>query len=179
MDGQFLSAYNEVILDNFTAVLKQNFMFQTQLKFVEDQKQKLVEAEEKIAKLQDIGKKNEALMNEVDDLKGQLNSKDALIKSATNSDVERHRLQTAVNTQTKEIANLKESVGSLQKEIDSQKDYITQLEEMLPNSKKKKLGIAIVEEEKPVLEVKEEKQKPTPEIENVNILQFESSGGTF
>jgi hypothetical protein len=80
MDGQFLSAYNEVILDNFTAVLKQNFMFQTQLKFVEDQKQKLVEAEEKIAKLQDIGKKNEALMNEVDDLKGQLNSKDALIQ---------------------------------------------------------------------------------------------------
>ena len=176
MDGQFLSAYNEVILDNFTAVLKQNFMFQTQLKFVEDQKQKLVEAEEKIAKLQDIGKKNESLMNELDDLKGQLNSKDALIKSATNSDVERHRLQTAVNTQTKEIASLKDSINTLQKEFDGQKEYITQLEEMLPNSKKKKLGIAIVEEVKPVTEEKIEK---TTEIENVNLLKFESSGGTF
>ena len=177
MDGQFLSTYNDVIMENFTAVLKQNFMFQTQLKFVEDQKQKLVEAEEKIAKLQDIGKKNESLMNELDDLKGQLNSKDALIKSATNSDVERHRLQTAVNTQTKEIASLKDSINTLQKESDGQKEYITQLEDMLPNSKKKKLGIAIVEEEKPVVEI--EKEKPTPEIENVNLLKFESSGGTF
>jgi hypothetical protein len=49
---------------------------------------------------------------------------------------------------------------------------------MLPNSKKKKLGIAIVEEEKPVTEEKKV-SKPEPEIENVNILKFESSGGTF
>ena len=63
------------------------------------------------------------------------------------------------------------------KEFESQKEYIKQLEDMLPNSKKKKLGIAIVEEEKPVVEI--EKEKPTPEIENVNLLKFESSGGTF
>ena len=114
--------------------------------------------------------------SDLNELKSQINSKDALIRSATNTDVERHRLQTAVNGQTKEISELKTRIEKFEKEADEQKEYITQLEEMLPNSKKKKLGIAIVEEVKPVTEEKIEK---TTEIENVNLLKFESSGGTF
>ena len=35
-DANFINAYNEVVLENFTAVLKQNFMFQTQIKFLEE-----------------------------------------------------------------------------------------------------------------------------------------------
>ena len=75
MDGQFLSTYNEVIMENFTAVLKQNFLFQTQLKFVDDQKKKLEEAEALVSKLQGIGKENESLKNELKDRKStRLNS---------------------------------------------------------------------------------------------------------
>jgi peptidoglycan hydrolase CwlO-like protein len=60
----------------------------------------------------------------------------------------------------KEIDSLKTSIEELQKEQKDQQNYIAQLEEMLPNSKKKKLGITVVEEpttpevkkEEPVLE---------------------------
>jgi hypothetical protein len=48
---------------------------------------------------------------------------------------------------------------------------------MLPNSKKKKLGIEIPEEETPVkVEVKKEETAP---IINATPLTFESAGGTF
>jgi hypothetical protein len=64
----------------------------------------------------------------------------------------------------------------MEKEIDSQKAYTTQLEEMLPNSKKKKLGIDIPEEETPKVEVKKEE---TAQINNVTPLKIESTGGSF
>jgi hypothetical protein len=38
MDVEFLNSYTEVVLENFDAVLKQNLMFQTQLKIVEKRK---------------------------------------------------------------------------------------------------------------------------------------------
>ena len=47
---------------------------------------------------------------------------------------------------------------------------------MLPNSKKKKLGIEIPEEETPKVEVKKEE---TAVISNVTPLKVESAGGTF
>ncbi len=51
MDGKFLDVYNEVVLENFYAVLKQNFMFQTQLKFAEENTKKVGELEKKLATL--------------------------------------------------------------------------------------------------------------------------------
>ena len=36
-DNIFLSRYNQVVLDNLTSVLKQNFIFQTQIQFFEEQ----------------------------------------------------------------------------------------------------------------------------------------------
>ena len=47
---------------------------------------------------------------------------------------------------------------------------------MLPNSKKKKLGIEIPEEDTPKVEVKKEQTAP---IINATSLTFESAGGTF
>jgi len=64
----------------------------------------------------------------------------------------------------------------MEKEIDSHKKYNLQLEEMLPNSKKKKLGIEIPEEETPKIEAKKEE---TAVISNVTPLKVESAGGTF
>ena len=46
---------------------------------------------------------------------------------------------------------------------------------MLPNSKKKKLGIEISEEDTPKVEVKKEQTV----FNNVTPLTFESAGGTF
>ena len=46
-DVDFINAYNEVILENFNAVLKQNFMFQTQIKFLQEQVNELDSLKEK------------------------------------------------------------------------------------------------------------------------------------
>ena len=196
MDGKFLSTYNEVILDNFDAVLKQNFIFQTQIKILEEQIKEKSELETKLASLSSENNNTIELRAEIDGLKAELDNKNLAIQNLNNTDSERHRFQTAVNNQMKEIEGLKSQVGSLQNGNDSevqlvksQKDseikllkdkekeqlnYIAQLEEMLPNSKKKKLGIEIPEEQKPTIE-----ESKTPAKEEINILKFASNGGTF
>ena len=196
MDGKFLSTYNEVILDNFNAVLKQNFLFQTQIKILEEQIKEKSELETKLASLSSEKNNIVELRAEIDGLKTELNSKNLAIQNLNNTDSERHRLQSAVNNQMKEIEGLKSQVDSLQNGKDSevqlvknqkdseikllkdkekeQLDYIAQLEEMLPNSKKKKLGIEIPEEQKPTIE-----ESKTPAKEEDTILKFASNGGTF
>lgn len=174
MDGKFLDVYNEVVLENFYAVLKQNFMFQTQLKFAEEQSKKVGELEKKLADLSSENLDANILRDEISSLKDTITQKDAIIQSSSNTDNERHRLQTAVNNQMKEIEGLKKTIDELQKKQKDQQEYVTQLEEMLPNSKKKKLGIEIPEEPKPIKE-----EPKTLEKEEDNILKFASTGGTF
>jgi chromosome segregation ATPase len=186
-DVNFINAYNEVILDNLTAIMKQNFMFQTQMKFLEERVSKLTEMEQKLASVEtDKGNKQEEysrllsekdnLANEVSALKHEIDNKNSIIQNNVTSDNDKHRLQTAVNQQAGEIEKLSNRIESMEKEIDSHKKYTTQLEEMLPNSKKKKLGIEVPEEETPKVEVKKEQTAP---INNAIPLTFESAGGTF
>jgi hypothetical protein len=186
MDGKFLDVYNEVILDNFNAVLKQNFMFQTQLKFAEEKAKEVGELEKKLAVLTSENSDANILREEIKTLKETVSQKDAIIQSSSNTDNERHRLQTAVNNQMKEIEGLKKQIEefknaqvreieNLKKENDEHKNYIGQLEEMLPNSKKKKLGIELPEEQKAIIQ---EPKKPVIKEED-NILKFASTGGTF
>jgi chromosome segregation ATPase len=192
MDAKFLNTYNEVILDNFNAVLKQNFLFQTQIKVLEEQVKEKSELETKLASLSSENNDISELRAEIDGLKTELDNKNLAIQNLNNTDNERHRLQTAVNNQMKEIEGLKSQVGSLQNGKDSevqsvknQKDseiqllkdkekeqlnYIAQLEEMLPNSKKKKLGIELPTTEK---------ELTIPAKDEMNVLKFASNGGTF
>jgi chromosome segregation ATPase len=185
-DANFINAYNEVILDNLNAIMKQNFMFQTQIKFLEERVSKIPEMEQKLANVETdktnkqeeysrlMGEKNN-LANEVGSLKNELEVKNRIIQNNVTSDNDKHRLQTAVNQQSGEIEKLKNRIESMEKEIDSHKKYNLQLEEMLPNSKKKKLGIEISEEDTPKAEVKKEQTVSN----NVTPLTFESAGGTF
>lgn len=174
MDGKFLSVYNEVVLDNFNAVLKQNFMFQTQLKFSEEKAKEVGELEKKLATLVLENSDANILRDEINSLKNTITQKEAIIQSSCNTDNERHRLQTAANNQMKEIEGLKKTIDDLKKQQKDQQEYVTQLEEMLPNSKKKKLGIELPEEPKPIKE-----EFKTLEKEEDNILKFASTGGTF
>ena len=175
MDGKFLDVYNEVILENFNAVLKQNFMFQTQLKFAEEKAKEVGELEKKLAVLTSENSDANILREEIKTLKDIISQKEAIIQSSANTDNERHRLQTAVNTQMKEIEGLKKTIDDLQQKQKDQQTQVTQLEEMLPSSKKKKLGIELPEEPKPI---KEESKKPGIK-EDDNILKFTSTGGSF
>ena len=120
MDAKFLNTYNEVILDNFNAVLKQNFLFQTQIKVLEEQVKEKSELETKLASLSSENNDIVELRDEIDGLKDELNNKNLAIQNLNNTDSERHRLQTAVNNQMKEIEGLKSQVGSLQNGKDSE-----------------------------------------------------------
>jgi len=214
-DANFINTYNEVILENLNAIMKQNFMFQTQIKFFEQRVNELPEMEKKLADFEkkksteleqlqnsagnfekklsetsnDFEKKladkqndynrlmdqKNSLAGEVLSLKEEMDKKNLIIQNNVTSDNDKHRLQTAVNQQSGEIEKLKNRIESMEKEIDSHKKYNLQLEEMLPNSKKKKLGIEISEEDTPKAEVKKEQTVSN----NVTPLTFESAGGTF
>jgi chromosome segregation ATPase len=226
-DANFINTYNEVILENLNAIMKQNFMFQTQIKFFEQRVNEFPEMEKKLAdfekdksvelkqyqsstdkfekklaetssdfekklaetsndferKLADKQNEYNRLMDqknnlagEVLSLKNEVEDKSRIIQNNVTSDNDNHRLQTAVNQQSGDIEKLKNKIESMEKEIDSHKKYNLQLEEMLPNSKKKKLGIEILEEDTPKVEVKKEQTAP---IINATSLTFESAGGTF
>lgn len=178
-DANFLSAYNEVVLENLNAILKQNFMFQTQLKILEERVGLIPKLEEQVTlyekQLADKQKDISNLQNEVSSVKTELeytkndlNNKDQIIQSTVQSDGDKHRLQTALNSQAKKIEDLMLRIGSIDEVISKKDEYIKQLEDMLPNSKRKKLG----------LEVEEPKLKEEI-VDNVAPLKVESSGGTF
>lgn len=188
MDTKFLSYFNEVAQENFVAVVKQNLVFQAQIKLLDEEVKKIPGLLETIEGLEETKKEVQGLIEEVSDLKNQVQHKDTIIKNNSNSDADKHRIQTALNNQAQEIQTLTnrlaeaekandKKVAKLKEEVAEQKEYIAQLEEMLPNSKKKKLGIAV---EVPVITeiVKEEKVEETPKIDDVK-LKIQSSGGTF
>jgi hypothetical protein len=183
VDAKFLAFFNEVAQDNFVAVAKQNLLFQAQIRTLEEQIKVIPELQHKIEDLEVTKSEVKVLLQENNDLKNQLNQKNAVIENSSKFDTDRHRLQTAVNTQSKEIAGLKQNIdnlnsehqktiSTLNSEIEKEKDYIKQLEEMLPNSKRKKLGLPAVEEKK--------KEEDTEEVQNdEKKLEIVTSGGTF
>ena len=176
-DANFINAYNEVVLENFVAVLKQNFMFQTQIKFLEERVSLIPELEEKGKLFDSVVSDKQELENKIVSLKSDIENKDTTIINLNNTDADKHRLQTALNQQAQQIDKLKEKISKFEDEQEEQKEYIKQLEEMLPNSKKKKLGIPIEEIATPVVK-EEEKKEDTPKIDDVK-LKIQSSGGTF
>ena len=177
-DANFINAYNEVVLENFTAVLKQNFMFQTQIKFLEERVNTIPALEEK-GKLYDsvVNEKSE-LQNKISSLTSENENKDNIIRNTTNSDADKHRLQTALNEQAKELERLSNKVTNVEKDIADKNYYIKQLEDMLPNSKRKKLGLEIIESIKEEVEEVKSTEKVSVKENNV-VLKVESAGGTF
>jgi hypothetical protein len=177
-DANFINAYNEVILDNLTAIMKQNFMFQTQMKFLEERVSTIPALEEK-GKLYDfvVNEKSE-LQNKISSLNSEVENKDNIIKNSNNSDADKHRLQTALNEQAKELERLSNKVTNVEKDIADKNYYIKQLEDMLPNSKRKKLGLEIIESIKEEVEEVKSTEKIVSKENNV-VLKVESAGGTF
>jgi len=177
-DANFINAYNEVVLENFTAVLKQNFMFQTQIKFLEERVNTIPALEEKGNSYDSVVREKIELQNKISSLTSENENKDNIIRNTTNSDVDKHRLQTALNEQAKELERLSNKVTDVENDIADKKYYIKQLEDMLPNSKRKKLGLEVIESIKEEVEEVKSTEKVSVKEDNV-ILKVESAGGTF
>jgi hypothetical protein len=170
-DVKFLQYYNEVAQENFVVVVKQNILFQAQIKALSEEIKKIPEYEKALEDFEMLKSSNEKLREENVSLLNQLNSKVSLIESAGKSDAERFRLQTAVNTGMREVATLKNAAIDMQNKLNEQAEYIAKLEDMLPKTAKKKLGLFTKEE---VTEGNAEES--TVDNESETTL---SSGGSF
>jgi hypothetical protein len=177
-DANFINAYNEVILDNLTAIMKQNFMFQTQMKFLEERVSTIPALEEKGKLYDSVVNEKLELQNKISSLTSENENKDNIIKNSNNSDADKHRLQTALNEQAKELERLSNKVTNVENVIADKNYYIKQLEDMLPNSKRKKLGLEIIESIKEEVEEVKSTEKVSVKENNV-VLKVESAGGTF
>jgi chromosome segregation ATPase len=157
MSVEFSNAYQEILLDNLVSIIKQNFVFQTQLKLLENiGKQK----EELTKKYEELNANYEKLKNDTKQLDFYKN------KAEQNSSVheEKNRIQIALNEEMKKNSSLKTELQNSLKEKEDLKQKIIetekivdQLKELVPSTKLKKLNL-----DKPVLEIKDE----TPKIKN-------------
>lgn len=177
-DANFINVYNDVVLENFTAVLKQNFMFQTQIKFFEERVKEIPALQEKGNSYDSVVREKNELQNKIVSLTSEVENKDTIIKNTSNSDADKHRLQTALNEQAKELERLSNKVSDIENDIADKNYYIKQLEDMLPNSKRKKLGLEVIETAKEEVEEVKSTEKVSVKENNV-VLKVESAGGTF
>ena len=83
-----------------------------------------------------------------------------------------------MNEQAKELERLSNKVTDVENDIADKNYYIKQLEDMLPNSKRKKLGLEPIETPKEEVEEVKTTEKAPAKNDNV-LLKVESAGGTF
>lgn len=134
MSVEFSNAYQEILLDNLVAIIKQNFVFQTQLKLAEDTGKAKIEIEQKY---------NE-LVKTFEELK------EFKMKAEVNASAheEKSRLQGALNDAMKKNTSLQKDLENKKEEITNLKEYIEKLENIATPSKLKKLNPEKVEEKK-------------------------------
>ncbi len=175
-DVKFLTHYNETVIENFISVVKQNLLFQAQIRGLEEHLKIIPELQKSADQFEELKLEIVKLKDDNVNLTNQLESKKAIVENADKLDTDRFRLQTAVNTQMREIVGYKETIENLQNQLKKETEYTKQLEEMLPKTAKKKLGIEIVEQV-----TKEEvlKTESLPLNNTEKNIKVESSGGTF
>lgn len=126
MNVEFSNAYQEILLDNLVSIIKQNFVFQTQLKIAEDTGKAKVEIEQKY---------NE-LVKTFEELK------EFKMRAEVNATAheEKSRLQGALNDAMKKNTALQQDLENKKTEITNLKEYIEKLENIATPSKLKKLN---------------------------------------
>lgn len=145
MNVDFSNAYQEILFDNLISVIKQNFIFQTQIKLAEDKgKQK-----------EEIEAKYNELINKFNSVQGDLQQIESYKSKASQNlgaHEEKTRIQQALNDTMKKYSGLEKEIQNKQKEINDLKEYIAKLEEIAPNSKLKKINPSAVKpvEVKPI-----------------------------
>jgi len=126
MSVEFSNAYQEILLDNLVAIIKQNFIFQTQLKLAEDSGKATAEIQ---AKYNELIQAYEA----VKDLKTKVD-----VNASAHED--KSRLQSALNDSMKHTTTLQKQLEEKNTEIASLNEYIEKLETIATPSKLKKLN---------------------------------------
>ena len=109
MDIDFLNSYTEVLTENFDAVLKQNLMFQTQLKIVQKQKEEKEQLQNNLNEtMMEIERLNQIVSQQQSDLSKAETLKLKFLKSQKNVNQKSQKnLKSQKNVKQKFLKNLK------------------------------------------------------------------------
>ena len=138
MSVEFSNTYQEILLDNLVSIIKQNFIFQTQLKLAEGGNKDKAELQEKY----------DTLFLQYESLKSQTPELEALkLRVDTNAGAheEKSRIQSALNDEMRKSVELKgqlevksSELAKQHQEIVDLKNQILKLESSIPTPKLKK-----------------------------------------
>ena len=138
MSVEFSNTYQEILLDNLVSIIKQNFIFQTQLKLAENGNKDKSELQEKY----------DTLFSQYESLKSQTPELEALrLRVDTNAGAheEKSRIQSALNDEMRKSVELNRQLEAKSSELARQhqeivdlKNQILKLESLIPVSKTKK-----------------------------------------
>jgi hypothetical protein len=169
MSVEFSNTYQEILLDNFNSVIKQNLMFQTQLKIAEEA-QKNNKSDEKINLLNgeyDVLKSDyDIALKKISDLEVRANVGQSLHDEKT-------RIQAALNDELRKSSILNEKILEQSKTIDEQTLKINEQSKTIENTiKELEKSNAEIEDLKSTLEKKEsmptEIQTILPKVKKTN-----------
>jgi hypothetical protein len=169
MSVEFSNTYQEILLDNFNSVIKQNLMFQTQLKMAEEA-QKNNKSDEKINLLNgeyDVLKSDyDIALKKISDLEVRANVGQSLHDEKT-------RVQAALNEELKKTASLNTKILEQTKIIDEQTLKINEQSKTIEDTiKQLEKSNTEIEDLKSTLEKKEsmptEIQTILPKVKKIN-----------
>lgn len=124
MSVEFSNAYQEILLDNFNSVIKQNMLFQTQLR-ISEEAQKNNKSDDKINLLNDD---NIALQTKCDNLLKTISELEIRANVGQSLHDEKTRIQAALNEELRKSAGLNEQIVQQSKTIE---DITKQLNDSL------------------------------------------------
>ena len=127
MSVEFSNTYQEILFDNLISIIKQNFIFQTQLKIAEESGKATAEIQTKYNEL----------------LQAHEILKDLKMKVDNNASAheDKSRLQGALNDAMKQNTALEKELKEKNMEIASLKEYTEKLENIATPSKLKKIKL--------------------------------------
>ena len=175
MSVEFSNAYQEILLDNFNSVIKQNMMFQTQLKMAEEA-QKNNKSDDRLNLLN--GEYN-GLKAEYDVALKKISELEVRANVGQSLHDEKTRVQAALNEELRKSTGLNEQLVQQSKTIGEQSKTIEDITKQLNDSLKE------LEDLKSTLEKKEpmptEIQNILPKVKKTNskVVDKLSDGSSF
>ena len=133
MSVEFSNAYQEILFDNLVSIIKQNFVFQTQLKLAEDTGKAKEELQVKYNDLMLAFRNAQEELGQIDSYKAKADQNDSAHE-------EKSRLQSALNDAMKKSSGLQKELDKKDAELVKLKEYVTKLEDIAPLSKLKKIN---------------------------------------
>jgi chromosome segregation ATPase len=169
MSVEFSNTYQEILLDNFNSVIKQNLMFQTQLKMAEET-QKNNKSDEKINLLN--GEYN-VLKSDYDNALKKISDLEVRASVGQSLHDEKTRVQAALNDELKKAASLNTKILEQSKTIDEQTLKINEQSKTIEDiTKQLEKSNTEIEDLKSTLEKKEsmptEIQTILPKVKKTN-----------